>query len=238
MNGFLPLLWREWRRSRTLLVVAFGSAVALVIVWQGALPWPSGMRGNLIGPYGVLPVLVSLTAWVTILVGAILIPLTAANTLAGERIDRTAEFIGPLPLNRVVRLAAKIALLAAVAFAIWEPILFVAWPRKEISVSIADMQWQHDPRIAMGMIATFTLLSTSMAWLFAAWIESPVIAAVAGLAGPVAIPWMMIAASNTIGTAWLFRIWLTPQGMPQPVAISLAAAAFAIGCVRYLWRPE
>lgn len=238
MNGFLPLLWREWRRSRPLLVVAFGSAVALVIVWQGVLPRTSGRRGDMIGPDGMLPVLVSLTAWVTILVGAILIPLTAANTLAGERIDRTAEFIGPLPPKRVVRLAAKIALLTAVALAIWAPILFMAWPRKEISVSIADMQWRHDPQIIMGMIATFTLLSTSMAWLFAAWIESPVIAAVAGMAGPVAIPWMMTAGSHAIGTEWLFRIWLTPQGMPQPVAISLAVAAFAVGCARDLWRLE
>lgn len=244
MNGFDQLVWREWRRSRTILLVALGIIVALLLLFLSqpisAPPeWAAG-SGYQVVFNGVIAV-VGIAAWMMSFLGAFLLPLIAANSLAGERADRSADFIAPLPVSRPVRLVAKFALLAAVAIAFWAPILVLLSPVKTVDRIEADI---GHALVLLGEFATFTLLATALAWLLAARIESPVIAAVGAIAIPMAIP-MVLFYVPTIANRALFRdpsifysFWIDSAGMPQPLTFLVAAAFFAAGSALYVRRLE
>lgn len=163
--------------------------------------------------------------------------VVAANSLAGERADRSAEFIAPLPVSRAVRLMAKVVLLAAVAIALWAPMLFVASLLRSSQLVKAD-DYRSGLEL-LGMIATFAILTTALAWLLAGWIESPVIAAVMAIAMPVAVPWAMFCLQAPfLAPASFFGLWVDSEGIPQPLTFLVAAAFFAAGSALYLRRLE
>lgn len=180
----------------------------------------------------------SVAAYLTVLFGTVLLPLVAANMIAGERADRSAEFIAALPVSRGVRLAAKGAFLAIVAAATWTPILSIA-----ASMRTSGAIGRDEPAV-LGLIATFTLLAMAIAWLAAACFESPVIAAAVAIALPPAVPLAMITVP-AIGRLAAFKsqeafyaLWLAAGGMPQPLTFLVAAALFAAGSALYLRRLE
>ena len=243
MNGFDQLVWREWRRSRTILFVALGIIVALLLL-VFSQPLPPELAAGIGYPVvvEVVSAVIGIAAWIMSFLGPFLLPMIAANSLAGERADRSAEFIAPLPVSRAVRLMAKVVLLAAVAIALWAPMLVGASLLRSSQLDKAD-----DFRLALGllgMVATFTLLSTALAWLLAAWVESPVIAAVGAIAIPIAIP-MFLFYVPTIANRALFRdpsvfysFWIDSAGMPQSLTFLVAAAFFAAGSAVYVRRLE
>ena len=241
MNGFDQLVWREWRRSRTILFVTLGIIVALLIlVFSQPQTLPEAAGGE-IRVVRSMAVVGDFASWIAAHASVFLLPMIAANSLAGERADRSAEFIAPLPVMRSARLAAKVALLAAVAIAFFGPILAV--------LSLVETDGRIDADFGhalglLGMVATFTLLATALAWLLAAWVESPVIAAVGAIAIPIAIP-MFLFYVPTIANRPPFRdpsvfysFWIDSAGMPQPLTFLVAAAFFAAGSTLYMRRLE
>ena len=242
MNGFDQLVWREWRRSRTILFVALGIIVALLLLVFSQPQTPPEAAGGEIRVVGSMAVVGYFASWIAVHVSVFLLPMIAANSLAGERADRSAEFIAPLPVSRAVRLMAKVVLLAAVAIALWAPMLVGASLLRSSQLDKAD-----DYRLGLGllgMVATFTLLATALAWLLAAWVESPVIAAVGAIAIPIAIP-MFLFYVPTIANRPPFRdpsvfysFWIDSAGMPQPLTFLVAAAFFAAGSTLYMRRLE
>ena len=242
MNGFDQLVWREWRRSRTILFVALGIIVALLLLVFSQPQTPPETAGGKISVVDRMAVVGSFATWIAVHVSVFLLPLIAANSLAGERADRSAEFIAPLPVSRSVRLMAKVVLLAAVAIALWAPVLVVASLLRSSQLVKAD-DYRSGLEL-LGMVATFTLLATALAWLLAAWVESPVIAAVGAIAIPIAIP-MFLFYVPTIANRALFRdpsvfysFWIDSAGMPQPLTLLVAAAFFAAGSALYVRRLE
>jgi len=236
MNGFDRLVWREWRRSRTMFFVALGIIVALLLLGfsQPQTPETAGGEIRVVDSMAVVGYFAS---WIAVHVSVFLLPLIAANSLAGERADRSAEFIAPLPVSRAVRLVAKVVLLAAVAIALWAPMLVVASLLRSSQLVKAD-DYLSGLEL-LGMIATFTLLATALAWLLAARIESPVIAAVMAIAIPVAVPWAMFCLQAPfLAPASFFGLWIDSEGIPQPLTLLVAAAFFAAGSALYVRRLE
>jgi hypothetical protein len=175
--------------------------------------------------------------WIAVHVSVFLLPMIAANSLAGERADRSAEFIAPLPVSRSVRLMAKVVLLAAVAIALWAPVLLVA-PLLGNSQLVKADDYRSGLGL-LGMVAAFTLLATALAWLLAGWVESPVIAAVGAIAIPVAVPWVMFSLQVPfLAPASFFSLWFDSQGIPQSLTLLVAAAFFAAGSGLYVRRLE
>ena len=237
MNGFDQLVWREWRRSRTILFVALGIIVALLLLVFSQPQTPPETAGGKISVVDRMAVVGSFATWIAVHVSVFLLPLIAANSLAGERADRSAEFLAPLPVSRSVRLMAKVVLLAAVAIALWAPVLLVAPLLENLQLVKAD-----DYRSGLGllgMVAAFTLLATALAWLLAAWVESPVIAAVGAIAIPVAVPWVMFSLQVPfLAPASFFGLWIDSEGIPQSLTLLVAAAFFAAGSALYVRRLE
>ena len=236
MNGFDQLVWREWRRSRTILFVALGIIVALLLL-VFSLPQPPETAGGKISVVDRMAVVGFFATWIAVHVSVFLLPMIAANSLAGERADRSAEFIAPLPVSRSVRLVAKVVLLAAVAIALWAPVLLVA-PLLGNSQLVKADDYRSGLGL-LGMVAAFTLLATALAWLLAAWVESPVIAAVGAIAIPVAVPWVMFSLQVPfLAPASFFSLWFDSQGIPQSLTLLVAAAFFAAGSALYVRRLE
>jgi len=237
MNGFDQLVWREWRRSRTMFFVALGIIVALLLLVFSQPQTPPETAGGKISVVDRMAVVGYFATWIAVHVSVFLLPMIAANSLAGERADRSAEFIAPLPVSRSVRLMAKVVLLAAVAIALWAPVLLVAPLLENLQLVKAD-----DYRSGLGllgMVAAFTLLATALAWLLAAWVESPVIAAVGAIAIPVAVPWVMFSLQVPfLAPASFFSLWFDSEGIPQSLTLLVAAAFFAAGSGLYVRRLE
>ena len=237
MNGFDQLVWREWRRSRTILFVALGIIVALLLLVFSQPQTPPETAGGKISVVDRMAVVGSFATWIAVHVSVFLLPLIAANSLAGERADRSAEFIAPLPVSRSVRLMAKVVLLAAVAIALWAPVLVVASLLRSSQLVKAD-DYRSGLEL-LGMVAAFTLLATALAWLLAAWVESPVIAAVGAIAIPVAVPWVMFSLQVPfLAPASFFSLWFDSEGIPQSLTLLVAAAFFAAGSALYVRRLE
>jgi len=236
MNGFDQLVWREWRCSRTILFVALGIIVALLLL-VFSLPQPPETAGGKISVVDRMAVVGYFATWIAVHVSVFLLPMIAANSLAGERADRSAEFIAPLPVSRSVRLVAKVVLLAAVAIALWAPVLLVA-PLLGNSQLVKADDYRSGLGL-LGMVAAFTLLATALAWLLAGWVESPVIAAVGAIAIPVAVPWVMFSLQVPfLAPASFFSLWFDSQGIPQSLTLLVAAAFFAAGSALYVRRLE
>ena len=237
MNGFDQLVWREWRRSRTILFVALGIIVALLLLVFSQPQTPPEAAGGKISVVDRMAVVGYFATWIAVHVSVFLLPMIAANSLAGERADRSAEFIAPLPVSRSVRLVAKVVQLAAVAIALWAPVLLVASLLRSSQLVKAD-----DYRFGLGllgMVATFTLLATALAWLLAAGVESPVIAALGAIAIPVAVPWVMFSLQVPfLAPASFFSFWIDSEGIPQSLTLLVAAAFFAAGSALYVRRLE
>ena len=237
MNGFDQLVWREWRRSRTILFVALGIIVALLLLVFSQPQTPPETAGGKISVVDRMAVVGSFATWIAVHVSVFLLPLIAANSLAGERADRSAEFLAPLPVSRSVRLMAKVVLLAAVAIALWAPVLVVASLLRSSQLVKAD-DYRSGLEL-LGMVAAFTLLATALAWLLAAWVESPVIAAVGAIAIPVAVPWVMFSLQVPfLAPASFFGLWIDSEGIPQSLTLLVAAAFFAAGSALYVRRLE
>lgn len=237
MNGFDQLVWREWRRSRTILFVALGIIVALLLLVFSQPQTPPETAGGKISVVDGMAVVGYFATWIAVHVSVFLLPLIAANSLAGERADRSAEFIAPLPVSRSVRLMAKVVLLAAVAIALWAPVLLVA-PLLGNSQLVKADDYRSGLGL-LGMVATFTLLATALAWLLAGWVESPVIAAVGAIAIPVAVPWVMFSLQVPfLAPASFFSLWFDSEGIPQSLTLLVAAAFFAAGSALYVRRLE
>ena len=236
MNGFDQLVWREWRRSRTILFGALGIIVALLLL-VFSQPQPPETAGGKISVVDRMAVVGYFATWIAVHVSVFLLPMIAANSLAGERADRSAEFIAPLPVSRSVRLVAKVVLLAAVAIALWAPVLLVA-PLLGNSQLVKADDYRSGLGL-LGMVATFTLLATALAWLLAAWVESPVIAALGAIAIPVAVPWVMFSLQVPfLAPASFFSFWIDSEGIPQTLTLLVATAFFAAGSGLYVRRLE
>jgi ABC-type transport system involved in multi-copper enzyme maturation permease subunit len=124
-----------------------------------------------------------LFSWLTV-------SLLAGNSIAGERADRSAEFIAYLPLPRWRMLVSKLALMLIVAVVFWSASLLAAL----VFVGPAELFASRFPKglsfaafIAINLVVTY-----GVGWLFSSLQKSPVLASVAGF----------VAGILTLGCAW------------------------------------
>jgi ABC-type transport system involved in multi-copper enzyme maturation permease subunit len=157
------LIWREYRLNRWILVSG-GMLVLLPLVIAGALGY--GRSVDFIGPW----ILSSVFGYMTV-------ALLAGHAVAGERADRSAEFVAYLPLARWQRIASKLILFLITFAVIWS---VVVWGATQV---VMPVQLAHLVDVRGFVIAS--LMIYGMGWLFTSFLSSATYASVFGLSAPV-----------------------------------------------------
>jgi len=230
------LLWREYRLNRLILmagaVLLLAPYVVGLIVLCWAICWakePPVIEGL---PYAV--VVFGAAALYSILLSLFTVALLGGNAIAGERADRSAEFMAYLPVSRGRRLASKLSLTLLATASIWAVNLLVLGALVSLT---PEMRWsglsQHASSLAYWALTS--LLIYCVSWLFSSLQSNPSVAICTGAVSPLFVVMGLQAA------AWIWSMPITSRFLPigYPIAsLLLAVASFAAGSVYYLRRVE
>jgi ABC-type transport system involved in multi-copper enzyme maturation permease subunit len=217
------LLWREYRLNRWILAAG---AVLILVPYVIAAIFESDQYEFFF--FGVW-IFSSGSAYLTI-------SLLAGNALAGERADRSAEFVAYLPLQRGRVLASKLILALITFVVIWGVSL---WGFDQVRVP-AEMAHNIDPRAqVINMLVVYC-----MGWLFTSFASSVTYASVSGF-----VAGMFLAASCQWGAIyWTYGKFVSPlldrdvhelaTSRGAMICLPVAACCFATGTWNYLRRAE
>jgi len=223
------LLWKEYRANRLVLIVG---AVLLLVPY--AILLGIVLRGVLHCSLAELCLGLCGAAAYSVGISQLTLALLGGNVIAGERVDRSAEFLAYLPISRARALASKLALVALTVALVWIPNLLVLLlastgvPEKWL----ADLDSEVIGSVILHAAITGAVFF-SVAWLLSSMLESPTFSICGGLVTPVLIM-----------TAILLSFWRL--GMPEDavppwyigISLVLAPACFAAGTAYYLRRVE
>lgn len=223
------LIWKDYRLNRLLVVVALVvMVVPYVAVAIGSAEYAGTERfyedlagGSCLG-LGALQVLLA---------------FVGGNVIAGERADRSAEFLAALPIPRWRSLVSKLLVSFGLAAVVWIPNLIamgLVWrslqPTAAASVTAA-----------LAGIAATGLAFFGVGWFFSAISQSATLAILAGILSPAAVfmlVWsvlVFLARYAHWGYVELDRRLVFGY---QLVCVVCAAVAFVAGTLSYLRRVE
>lgn len=215
------LLWKDYRVNRVILI---GGLVLLVtpclLTAAVKLACPADAGGwDLWGRAALQGLIVSMLA----------VAFLGGNAFAGERMDRSAEFLAYLPPSRLAIMASK-TLLALLFFGtIWGFALSVCWATGAPQRLVGERS-----EVTLVLLATMVLLYGA-SWLFSAIVASPAIATCLGIATVAGVAATIVAyLANKPGyntQLEAFRVY----GM---VALILGLLCYAAGVLYYLRRAE
>jgi ABC-type transport system involved in multi-copper enzyme maturation permease subunit len=230
MNGsgnLTWLVWKEYRQNRlivfvTLFLLAVPYLIGLYVLWRWGIRVRNDERPWKVYLTGVSMYSIGLSQLAMALIGG--------NVIAGERVDRSAEFQGYLPIRRRKNFVGKMLLAILLAAAVWLPNTLVLW-RASDWLGPSD---QATFREIFANIAIVGLTFFCVAWFFSASIRSPTIAVCAGLATP------LLVVGSIIFIAYLREISETPlvEFWFPAICLTLSPICFALGTWLYLRRVE
>ena len=210
------LLWREYRRNR--IIVATGGV--LVLLSSVSAFFLALDRNDLFAPDG----------FVVLLFSALTLATLAGNAIAGDRADRTAEFIAYLPLPRSHLLISKLSLSLIAVVVLSAANLLTLMQQVEFQ----PLQKRPDSLHVFGLVVSICLLICGVSWLVSAILSSPALATLSGIfaalisAGVADLTGMIREVSPTFSEpGWWFTMNLI-----------MAVGCFWIGSWYYLRRSE
>lgn len=224
------LLWKDYRHNRLVVFATLFLLVAPYLIavgatwydwWHYGRPIELQLTRNLIGAslYGLL-------------MSQLAIALIGGNAIAGERVDRSSEFLFSLPIARTKLLASKLLLALAIAATIWLTNAVILW------YFWGDPVVQRDlPRFGevLANAAITALVFFCVAWFLSSFIASPTIAVCGGLITP------LIVGSGLFFVDYLFEYHIHPDvwvAWYRCICLTIAPLCFAVGTWHYLRRVE
>lgn len=114
------LIWKEYRLNRLFLLFGGGALVIPYVVALGLASFGVGLEGISRGesPWAVN---VGYANFLSVVFCQLVLGMLGGNAFAGERQDRSAEFLAYLPISRAKTVAAKAILALATTATIWIP---------------------------------------------------------------------------------------------------------------------
>jgi ABC-type transport system involved in multi-copper enzyme maturation permease subunit len=229
------LFWKEYRQN---LLIVIAAAALLIVPYLFGLyavcQWALTSSDEMLRyDYLIVAGIYSLT------LSQLAIALIGGNAIAGERVDRSAEFQVYLPIARIRIFTAKVLLALAVAAVIWIVNLLI--------IGLLPKDNVPNDRLFLSRIIIDTaatgLMMFGVAWLCSASIKSPTIATFAGLIGPLVV-WTiiyfvvaLIEDRNKI-IYWPPIVWTIMENTFRGLCCSLGPICFGIGTWLYLRRVE
>ena len=233
------LIWKEYRLNRLILGVGLfllllPHAIALVVGLRHPEHWSEYFEGSMVFSFYITHVILA---------------LLGGNAIAGERVDRSAEFLATLPLSRRRNLASKLVL-SPLAFAvIWGVnlliFLFVSGSSPGLNEIVREFMarpsllFRWELLLFFGCVGGTGLTFFCVGWFASSFLNSSVYASALGLISPLVIIW------SILGVFW----WLHGGTLDDlggsvvafwyaGICITLSAAAFIAGTWYYLRRVE
>lgn len=176
----------------------------------------------------------ALTAWGFSTLGSELaFAMLAGNAIAGERTDRSAEFIACLPLSRWRLLAGKLLLFLIAIAMIWGVRLLI-WNI-----------WSFDQTPDLRSFPIQFLLIVGASWLFSSLNSSAVIASALGIV----VNWVVVGCSAGVAYSKVMEELRPAHNIQEEfippfftfycvIGMPLAIACFSIGTWNYLRRRD
>ena len=229
------LFWKEYRQNRVIVFALFFLLIlphlcGLYAIWNG-LRTPDNEHAweNIL----------IITSIYSFAISQVALALIGGNAIAGERVDRSAEFQAYLPITRKKILAGKMLLTLAIAAVIWLTNPPIVWSLLHL-IDKGNMGLDA-PFFVEGFtnIALTGLTFFCVAWFFSSILTSPTISIVVGLIAPLII-WSVILyiAYLILGERWTPRVWEILEFSYRGACAALAVVGFVLGTWLYLRRVE
>jgi ABC-type transport system involved in multi-copper enzyme maturation permease subunit len=174
------IVWRQYRLNRTILICGAALLIAPYVV-SSILAWYdlSDLR------------LVENAAICSLCLSQLTLVLLAGNAFAGERADRSAEFLVYLPIARSRRLLGKLILAGLTAAVIWGLNLLV-FILHTVFYENSRLMPHHlmEPCLDIGLTI---LVVFGVSWCLSAVQSSPALAVCGGLLVPMLIIMVLLA---------------------------------------------
>jgi ABC-type transport system involved in multi-copper enzyme maturation permease subunit len=227
------LLWREYRLNRLILIT--GAVLLMLpyltlgfeVLFEGANPRPD---------FEGVVILSLLFSWLTV-------SLLAGNSIAGERADRSAEFIAYLPLPRWRTLVSKLVLFLITVAMIYGASILAAL----VFVGPAELFAFRFPKV-LSFAAFFAInfvVTYGVGWLFSSLQSSPILANVAGFAAGIfatgcawGVVWMSMEEPSKYVPNPLESMVVNAFAWNTMIGFPLAIVCFCIGTWNYLRSSE
>lgn len=228
------LLWREYGFNRHILIAGVVILLIPYVYTLIFLLWPHhrSMTIHDVGQGFAIAAVCSYS------ISQLTVALLAGYAIAGERADRSAEFLAYLPISRGNRLASKLILTALVTLLIWVINLAVLWGIKY------PLSWTTDDISQDFFDPTYTLLTGLMlfgvSWFLSSIQSSPSIAVIGGVVTPILVLMGLLTSveiyetqtRRNIDDASIMATWY------MGISLTLAILGFTVGTWYFLKRVE
>ena len=221
------LIWKEYRVNRLILFVGLGMlvaphAIALICACFHPDDWTDYF---------------SSASMFSMIVTQLILALLGGNAIAGERVDRSAEFLETLPFSRRQNFFSKLSIGPLTALLIWGFNLPIFW--LVISSDRIRTGELNDIAFSLAMVAVTGLTFYCAGWLFSSLLNSSVYSTCLGLFTP------LVVIMGIQGTIWLLDLNVRVYGRNSDVIIgswyagicvALSLVSLVLGSVFYLRR--
>jgi ABC-type transport system involved in multi-copper enzyme maturation permease subunit len=231
------LLWKDFRHNRTIVLV--GSLALLlpyllmicVMLWwrkpPRPTPWPDAWFN---------------AAYFSLCVSQLTVALIGGNAFAGERVDRSAEFLASLPVTRKRILASKLLLVLLIVAVIWSVNSLILFSlRSQIGSLMEAVRVADVDRVFFREFtntALTGLLFFGVAWFLSSFLTSPTFS----ICGSLFTPLVFLGAIYFIAELLSPETAASLRRMIEPAYLIFCFVAgllgFAIGTWHYLRRVE
>lgn len=224
------LLWKDYRVNRQVLIVGLVLLIAPHLLSIGIMLRDTGLHNAARGNPQPRILWSPACLWgasCSVMLSLLTVALLGGNVIAGERVDRSAEFLAYLPPSRRAIIASKALLTALACLAMWGlnlPIMLVASPD---GVTMATLEKLAAP------LAGTTLLLLGVSWMCSSFLSRPAIAACIGIAATVSVA----ATTARMATVWQLDKQQAIRGYAW-IALILGLLCFAVGTLYYIRRVE
>ena len=214
------LIWKEFRLHWPILLLGcfLWLFPFLVTWWVSAFVAGDSLRTMVVGPE------FTGACQGSAYMGLFALTLLAANSIAGERADRSVEFLAYQPIPKVKHVISKLFLPCLTAIAIWGGNGLLLYIHRRLSYRQPPYDLLLVIPVAVGT------LSFSVAWLVSTLQDSPAYAVFSGLLAPFIVTLGVLALAR-LGVP--FELYTIVIVMPV-----LAVVCFVGGTWYYVWRVE
>jgi ABC-type transport system involved in multi-copper enzyme maturation permease subunit len=229
------LLWKEYRQNR----LAFFSALTFMSVPHLVVLYLIGKdlyRGVHDPSTRWLEMFVVSTLF-SLIVSQASIAVIGGNAFAGERADRSAEFLASLPISRGASLVSKLLLSLILIVAIWLPCLsLMEWllsQCKIINGPGCDELWRM-----VGYTAVTAMMFFGVSWCLSSFLTSPMTAVLGGLIAPAILWFGILYIGYLTGNMEEPRFYDFAEVLYGRICLLSAPIPFVVGTWYYLRRIE